>query len=145
MPSNVPYNSEEERREAKIKAVKRWRAANLEKAREADRLRKKQRRAANPQYLESQMLKKSYRISKWKTRGIIHDDWESLYITYLAHSNCMDCDCELTLESIRTETTKCLDHDHETGEVRAIVCHGCNVRRGVADRARLSSQEGELV
>ncbi|MFZ9079596.1 MAG: endonuclease domain-containing protein [Alphaproteobacteria bacterium] len=52
----------------------------------------------------------------------------------------MDCDCEFGKIGDGTGSFKCLDHDHQTGEVRAIVCQLCNIRRGVEDRAKASSQ-----
>ena len=72
--------------------------------------------------------KKSQRISKWKSRKIICDDWDALYERFLATTHCENCDVLLTADMSRTG--KCLDHDHDIKDrenVRAVLCHACNV------------------
>tara|TARA_R110001606_G_scaffold155637_1_gene297918 strand:+ start:184 stop:618 length:435 start_codon:yes stop_codon:yes gene_type:complete len=73
---------------------------------------------------------KSRRIYRWKNSGVICDDWDLLYDTYLNSKCCENCDIELTTDKTITPTTKCLDHDHLTGEFRNILCNSCNVKRG---------------
>lgn len=75
---------------------------------------------------------KSHTISNWVARGLIETDdytYDSLYETYLYHSNCELCDVELTKDKYHTKTTKCMDHSHETNIFRNIVCHSCNIKR----------------
>ena len=73
--------------------------------------------------------KKSSRVGSWKSIGIIPDPltWDELYDKYISEALCADCECEL--EEGLGSTARNLDHDHETGLVRDVVCHGCNVRR----------------
>ena len=131
------YQRNKERIKARTSA---YHQTHKEKHREANRRwaerHKEQKVEYDKQYYQTPGGIKSKRIRNWRTRGVICDNWDQLYETYLAHTHCMDCGCELTEDKVRTSTTKSLDHDHETGAVRDIVCHGCNVRRGIADRAK---------
>ena len=72
---------------------------------------------------------KGYRINNWKRSGVVCHDFEELYKTYMNISFCDFCKVELTYDKTTTATTKCLDHDHVSGEFRNILCHSCNVKR----------------
>jgi len=61
-------------------------------------------------------------IYKWKKSGLICDDYNALYETYINTTECQHCQKEFTEKNRR-----CLDHDHETGLFRKIVCIRCNV------------------
>lgn len=77
------------------------------------------------------------RICEWKRSGL-KDDYEKVNERYLTTKNCECCDI------ILTETTgqkgahrrKVMDHDHQSGAFRNIVCCVCNNKRGVVDRKR---------
>ena len=66
-------------------------------------------------------ISKSQTIYKWKMRGLIYDDYDALYETYIKTMECQHCQTEFTKNNKR-----CLDHDHTTGLFRKIVCHRCN-------------------
>jgi len=64
---------------------------------------------------------KSQTISTWKRSGLIYDDYDALYETYIKTMECQHCQTEFTKNNKR-----CLDHDHTTGLFRMIVCNRCN-------------------
>tara|TARA_R110000803_G_scaffold181293_1_gene243686 strand:+ start:343 stop:786 length:444 start_codon:yes stop_codon:yes gene_type:complete len=75
---------------------------------------------------------KSKRISQWKHKGIITDDYDQLYNHYLKTAYCDACKVELTYDRLTTATTKCCDHDHRITDrpnFRNILCHPCNIKR----------------
>ena len=87
----------------------------------------------NKKYNQTESRIKSCRISCWKKRKVISDDWDALYDHYLKTTLCDNCNIELTYDKYNTPTTKCLDHDHSITDApnfRNILCHSCNVRRG---------------
>jgi len=65
---------------------------------------------------------KSTMIYNWKKSGLIYDDYDELYEVYINTMECQHCQIEFTKNNWR-----CLDHNHETGLFRSIVCHRCNV------------------
>ena len=80
-------------------------------------------------YDQTEQGKKSSRIDKWKRRGVICENFDDLYDYFINCKNCENCDIELTVDKQSTATTRCLDHCHETGEFRNVLCHSCNVKR----------------
>jgi len=63
---------------------------------------------------------KTATISKWKHRGLI-GDYEKIYNRYI---NTTYCDlCNILLNK------KCMEHNHNTGEFRNIVCDSCNMNK----------------
>ena len=66
---------------------------------------------------------KRKKILLWKHRGLIYDDFDDLYAVYMNTMKCQYCNKEF-----KNSQQRCLDHDHETGNFRKILCKACNVR-----------------
>jgi len=72
---------------------------------------------------------KSNKINSWKRQGVVCNNFEALYNHYTSTAYCDYCRVELTIDKKITSTMKCLDHCHETGLFRNILCHSCNCKR----------------
>jgi hypothetical protein len=89
-------------------------------------------RANNPDKIRNSDLKKLY--------GITLDEYNAM--SAAQGGKC--CICE------EVEKTLCVDHDHKTGKVRALLCKACNVALGmfkddvtiVANAARYLDEHG---
>lgn len=116
----MPYKDPEKARE--------YSRNRMRKQRENKSFREKESESKK-EYYKTEIGIKNRRIRKWKFRGVIHPNFDELYEKYINTEHCELCNIKLT-EGKRTHTTRCLDHCHETGEFRNILCHSCNVKRG---------------
>ena len=82
-------------------------------------------RVKKKEYNNTENGKKCNRICTWKRLGVICEDWDALYDKYINTWNCENCDVEL-IEGKYGNNARHLDHDHETGLFRAVLCKHCN-------------------
>jgi hypothetical protein len=81
-----------------------------------------QRRKNDPAYAEGR--KRSMHMARKKAKyGITRDDYDAMWTAQ--QGACAICGCNLR-ETRQVDT----DHDHVTGEVRGLLCNGCNTGLG---------------
>ena len=107
---------------------KEYREKNKEKTKEKEKEYYQKNKEQRKEYRQTEQCKKTHRISNWKKRGVKCDDFASLYEYYLNCKNCEDCNIELA-EGIYGANKRCLDHSHNTGLFRNILCNTCNLKR----------------
>ena len=83
----------------------------------------KERSENKKEYYKTPNGIKSRKINKWKSRGVISNDFDTLYDLFINTDKCMYCE-KVFVDSV----DRCLDHDHETGLYRAVLCRSCNVK-----------------
>lgn len=87
------------------------------------------------------------RANKWKTRGLKHTNEEIKKILELFHEckNCQKCNKILSYDN-GCHSQKCMDHDHDTGKFRAVLCRGCNIHhfRTEKPRKKMSEEQRKL-
>jgi len=77
------------------------------------------------EYRKTEKCKKCFKISNWKKYGVVSDDFDKLYDYYINCRNCELCNIEL-IEGNCGNNKKTLDHDHDTGLFRNVLCNTCN-------------------
>jgi hypothetical protein len=123
----------EERKLRKNEYNKKYREKNKEKISEKgkkyrDQENKEERaeynKKYNKKYRHTPARIKSRTMARWKMWGLIHPDMSELYDKkYLPATHCEHCKKEF-----KDSFDKCMDHCHETGLFRQILCRSCNSR-----------------
>jgi hypothetical protein len=72
-------------------------------------------------YYQTPIGIKSGIFNAWKRSGLIHDNFDTLYESYLQSTHCDVCKCEF-----KDTFDRCMDHDHNTNLFRQFLCRRCN-------------------
>jgi hypothetical protein len=112
------------RRRAKYAGSERQEQERLRYIRDAEERKQKQKI-----YYKTSQGQKSAKISSWRAMGVKEDNFEKLYKLYNDTTHCDKCNCEL-VTTMSSPNRKMLDHCHQTGLFRNILCGACNNRRG---------------
>ena len=122
----MPHKDKEER----TKYQREYRQKNKEKIAEYKREYKREYNQNNKEkllernriYDKTPAGKKSKTMSSWRSAGVINVN-DEMYNNYIATTHCECCSKEFS-----SSNDRCLDHDHETGEFRWVICRACNIR-----------------
>jgi len=127
-------NRTEEQKQKKLEQDRKYYQDNHEERlkQEKEKRGTAEHKAYMKEFRASEAGKKSARITIMKKIGIISDDYEALYEKWKNTTHCEECNIELVGGNNGTNR-KCTDHDHSTGLFRNIICHKCNVERGIKD------------
>lgn len=83
------------------------------------------------EYTHTDLFIKSRTISSWISQGLFIDNYDEIYERYSMAIFCDICECVLDQDN---KSKKCMDHDHDTGIFRNILCKACNTKLGNIER-----------
>lgn len=95
-------------------------AANREKLKEYYMAHREANRERNREYARADRYKKRARNLR-NNYGLSPEEYEDMYLALGGH--CQICDAHKDILVV--------DHDHDTGEVRGLLCHKCNASIGM--------------
>ena len=88
---------------------------------------KEEQKIYNKWYRQTPKGKMSNTIGTWKRNGLIWnniEEIEGIYGLYLSSERCENCNCLYTEDNVKD-----MDHNHDNGKFRNILCHSCNMKR----------------
>jgi len=117
----ISNKKQSEKRSLKRKEIREQKKIEKELNKELDKLKYNERKS---KYNKSVNGNKIYRKTTWKFQGLNMENFEEIYERYTMAIFCDICECVLEGNG---RNKKCMDHDHDTGEFRNIVCNYCNI------------------
>ena len=84
---------------------------------------------------------KSAKIGSWKNQGMVSDNWDAVFERYMTATVCEECKDPFRPDEYSGGrklhmNNKKLDHDHNTAQIRNVVCSSCNTKRAYRDGSR---------
>jgi len=126
--------SAEEKRERHNARAKIYREKNKQKIKESRDNSKEYYKAYREknkeklsEYYKTPIVVKTRTLYKWKLRGLICPDVDSLYCRYINAKNCELCNIPFGVKGDGTRSFRCMDHNHSNGQFRNILCCTCNL------------------
>ena len=114
--SNIKYGNSEKGKEKRQNAYKKYILSD-----KGSKILKESQK----KYLQTESGKKKTIKASWKQQGLYMKNFEEIYKRY---TDAIFCDiCECVLEG-NGNNRKCMDHDHDNGEFRNVVCSYCNFK-----------------
>ena len=109
--------------------MKQYRIDNKEKIQKVEKKGYEKRKSKEGFQEKKTAYQKQYRkdnpdkwlIQHWKCRGMIDTHWELVYDMFSKQTNCWICNHDFSISK------KCLDHNHDTGDLRYVCCNACNI------------------
>lgn len=100
-----------------------WRAANVEKVRKSQRDAAKRHKAKDPAAWRKYHREYYQNVQRFRKYGITKADFDRMLTE---QAGC----CKICRRSL---ARPCIDHDHQTGVVRGILCMRCNASLGFVE------------
>tara|TARA_R100000951_G_scaffold51889_1_gene43713 strand:+ start:84 stop:500 length:417 start_codon:yes stop_codon:yes gene_type:complete len=129
----MPYKDKEKAKEylrlyriANKEKTKEYCEANKEKKKEYDKTynktpqRKQKKKERLQLWAQTPQGKKFFKMNSWRNMGV-NDVNDEMYDKYI-NTHC----CDVCSKDFKDSRDRCLDHDHDTGDFRQILCRACN-------------------
>lgn len=105
----------------------------IEETREYNRKMSAKYRKKDPEYMkrwrEAHPERNRSRYRKYRY-GVSHAEFVAMFEAQGCKCGCCGTELVLDLPKHDLKLSPCVDHDHETGKARSLVCNGCNVGLG---------------